>query len=352
MYDRANRLLNLIRDLLAELDTEVSRLALDAVTDPLTGVHNRRFFDLRLAQEVERIRRYGGQMALVVLDLDDFKEYNDRHGHRRGDEMLTAVAQILARDVREPDVVCRYGGEEFALILPETSEEGAIRLVLRLRDRMREHLGDQLTFSAGVALFPRDAKGSHELLDAADRALYQAKAAGKAAVATTRGQVVRFVGRGRSEEAPASPAAEGNGSELQAIVELLHSVAGRADEELAAEAARPEVPSGEAGSPPGPGAPAGPADPPQPEPRHHPPREPGGGGEAEAPAGIRVGVGFEPDGGAPQGVWLGTDFVRVQAAEPLAGGGYLIRTAYGRFAVRPAPDGWRLYPAPGEGGQA
>jgi diguanylate cyclase (GGDEF)-like protein len=156
-----------------------------ASTDGLTDLANRRHFEEALASEISRAERFGGALALILADLDDFKQVNDRHGHQAGDDVLRAFADVLRNTVRDIDVAARYGGEEFAILLPQTDLEGAERLAERLRETMA---GRQLalvpdatftvTSSFGVASFP-EAPTPAELFAAADEALYRAKSAGK-----------------------------------------------------------------------------------------------------------------------------------------------------------------------------
>ena len=156
-----------------------------AITDELTQLANRRRFTETLAVEIRRAERFGEPVALVLADLDDFKRINDRYGHQAGDEVLRRFADVLRENVRDFDLPVRYGGEEFAVLLPETALDGGDQLARRLqtallRLRLPEIGGDRppVTASFGVAAFP--AAGSAEaLLSAADGALYRAKAAGK-----------------------------------------------------------------------------------------------------------------------------------------------------------------------------
>jgi diguanylate cyclase (GGDEF)-like protein len=161
-----------------------------AITDELTQLANRRRFTETLAVEIRRAERFGDPLALVLADLDDFKLINDHYGHQTGDEVLRRFADVLRENVRDFDLPVRYGGEEFAVLLPETGVEGAERLARRLQSallrlRVTEIGRDRLpvTASFGVAAFP-GARSAEELLSAADGALYRAKAAGKNRVAS------------------------------------------------------------------------------------------------------------------------------------------------------------------------
>lgn len=168
---------------LGEAMRELRRLA---TRDALTGLLNRRAFDALLAEEVDRARRLGHPLALVVLDLDHFKTINDTHGHPAGDAVLAAVGKVLEGEVRTIDRVARIGGEEFAVLLMETTgEEGfavANRLVAAVRGRPVEVSGGvelTITVSAGVAGLPVYGEGEVAFMAAADRALYQAKNGGR-----------------------------------------------------------------------------------------------------------------------------------------------------------------------------
>jgi len=161
------------------------RVASQASTDGLTGLANRRLLDEELVLEWRRADRVGASLAFVLLDLDDFKRVNDTHGHLAGDAVLRVVGRVLAEGVRQVDLAGRYGGEEFALILPETELPGAHKLAERVRSTLEAtaiELPDgqtlRVTASFGVAL--KDAQATPEdLVSAADDALYAAKAAGK-----------------------------------------------------------------------------------------------------------------------------------------------------------------------------
>jgi diguanylate cyclase (GGDEF)-like protein len=162
------------------------RVAEQAITDPLTGLWNRRHMAETLEREVLRARRFGHPMSLIILDVDDFKTINDREGHIQGDLVLEAVADVVREGIRSIDVAARYGGDELAVILVETDREGALILGERLADRMREtevptREGQSMgvTISLGVATIPDSADSLDSLVDAADRALLRAKRAGK-----------------------------------------------------------------------------------------------------------------------------------------------------------------------------
>jgi two-component system, cell cycle response regulator len=172
-------------------------VARQASTDGLTELANRREFEESLANEISRAERFGGSLALILADLDNFKQVNDRFGHQAGDEVLRAFANILRQTVRDIDVAARYGGEEFAVLLPQTDIAGAERLAERLREavetRPMARVQDSavvVTSSFGVASFP-EAGTAAGLFAAADEALYRAKRAGKNCVvcADTNGPV-------------------------------------------------------------------------------------------------------------------------------------------------------------------
>ena len=155
-------------------------------TDDLTKLHNARFLRQFLLNEVKRARRYGSSVATVFFDLDDFKRVNDLHGHLVGSYVLMEMAAIILSSVRDTDVVARYGGDEFVIILPETDFSAAARVAERLCAKIARHyftggrrLQLQLTASFGVASFPQHAHSPQQLVACADTAMYEAKAAGK-----------------------------------------------------------------------------------------------------------------------------------------------------------------------------
>ncbi|HEY0528779.1 MAG TPA: sensor domain-containing diguanylate cyclase [Gemmatimonadaceae bacterium] len=164
-----------------------ARLEALARTDPLTQLLNRRALLTQLHTEVERVRRYNAPLSIMMIDVDEFKDVNDTHGHLAGDQVLVEVALLLARTARSVDSVARYGGDEFVIAMPETGEAGAIAFAERLRDKINSHPFDigkdkplKLSVSVGVAEFPKPkVETAEDLLDWADRALYRAKAGGR-----------------------------------------------------------------------------------------------------------------------------------------------------------------------------
>jgi len=155
--------------------------------DALTRIYNRHFFDDQLPVEMERATRSGSVLSMLVIDLDDFKRVNDELGHKKGDEALAAVAEIIRRNLRKVDLPFRYGGEEIVILLPGTSELESVHTAERLRrviaqyDRFLDHRGQphQLTVSVGVSVYPDIAKSADELFMQADAAMFRAKGAGK-----------------------------------------------------------------------------------------------------------------------------------------------------------------------------
>lgn len=166
-----------------ELEASDSRLKEFSFKDEVTGLYNRRFFAVRLEEEVSRCRRFNHPVSVVLLDLDGYKAINDELGHSAGDETLREVANILLKHSRGINVICRYGGDEFAVLLVETSKAGALLYADRIRQVLATHPfphGRRVTASFGVASLPEDvAPATEELIRAADEALYAAKRAGR-----------------------------------------------------------------------------------------------------------------------------------------------------------------------------
>ena len=159
---------------------ELKKLELNAVTDPLTGLYNRRLFGESFEKELNRARRYTQPLSLVILDLHRFKEVNDKHGHPRGDEVLRATAATLKKALRTSDSAFRIGGDEFALLLPQTDSQQALALSRRVEAvfvEMLEPLQLQVAVSMdhGIAIFPQDAEQADQLIRIADERLYRQK---------------------------------------------------------------------------------------------------------------------------------------------------------------------------------
>ena len=185
---------------------ELERTRISAFTDPLTHLYNRRFFQSSLDREVRRSSRYGLEMSLLMLDLDGFKPVNDLYGHLSGDRVIERTGGIIRRMIRDSDVACRFGGEEFAVILPETGRIGAYAVAERIRAEVERHFSRTpvenrivlMTLSGGVACFPADGADPEILLSRSDQALYQAKTRGKNRIITyhsERRRAVRFPAR-------------------------------------------------------------------------------------------------------------------------------------------------------------
>ena len=177
-----------------------SQVAEQAVTDPLTGLSNRRRLDQQLKREVERALRFGHELSLLIVDADNFKQINDKHGHLVGDAVLETISDVVRSTTRTIDITARYGGDELALVLLETGSAGAAILADRLRENVRTakirglQRGD-VTVSVGVATLPDAAGDTGPLIDAADQALLIAKRGGK----------------DQTRSAPGRPRAERNG---------------------------------------------------------------------------------------------------------------------------------------------
>lgn len=160
---------------------ERSELEAQARADPLTGVNNRRAFESRLAEEFSRARRHAGNLSILMLDADHFKQYNDSFGHPAGDEVLRTMTRLLQKDMRPYDFLARYGGEEFVIILPDTSLQGASIMGERFRRTIQFSSWSHppVTISIGAAAYHRGHGTAAELVKAADRALYLAKNEGR-----------------------------------------------------------------------------------------------------------------------------------------------------------------------------
>jgi diguanylate cyclase (GGDEF)-like protein len=179
-----DELLARIARIIASVAREAS-LRADALTDPLTGLANYRSFTQSLERELERARRYGQALSLITLDLDHLKAINDEHGHDAGNEAICIVAEVLERAVRSFEMVARQGGDEFAVLLPNTSRLDAEKLAERLRAQVAAQTvrGVRLSASIGVAARePSDVRDAATLVKESDQALYRAKRAGRGRV--------------------------------------------------------------------------------------------------------------------------------------------------------------------------
>ncbi len=195
-----------IKHLQEKLQEAQRKLEQQSITDALTGLKNRRFFDERLHEEFRRAQRYGDYLSLIMIDLDHFKDVNDRHGHPAGDAVLHDAAVLIRASIRDPDICARYGGDEFAVILPKTHMTGA----LSVAERIWRELGNKeyavadasggpesgkvrVTASIGIAFYPsKDISSSELLLGFADQALYQAKRAGRNTICLFQAQAYRY----------------------------------------------------------------------------------------------------------------------------------------------------------------
>jgi diguanylate cyclase (GGDEF)-like protein len=177
------------------LHEEAQRLS---ITDGLTGLWNYRYFTMSVTKEIERASRFGRPLALLMLDLDHFKDVNDSYGHQRGDAVLVELASRIRAEARDVDTVARYGGEEIVVVLPETDETGARQAAERFCNAVRRKpFGEpglpaiRLTISAGVAVYPFHGSTASSLLACADAALYEAKHAGRDTWRVSTGEIAR-----------------------------------------------------------------------------------------------------------------------------------------------------------------
>ncbi|MCG8684745.1 MAG: GGDEF domain-containing protein [Desulfobacterales bacterium] len=175
---------------LANLDLRDS-LRQQAIRDPLTGLYNRRYLLETMEHEISRSSRKKSEMGLMMIDLDYFKKFNDTYGHDIGDFILAEFGRLIQLIIREEDIACRYGGEEFTLMLPETGKNDTLKVAEKIRNHIQAHKFyfnnksyAPITLSIGIAVFPHDGKTTSTLLKQADEALYQAKDQGRNQVVT------------------------------------------------------------------------------------------------------------------------------------------------------------------------
>ena len=162
-----------------------------AMIDSLTGLFNRKYLNITLKKEINRAARFKSCISILLIDLDNFKNINDTMGHVFGDKVLVETAALITKSSREEDTVVRYGGEEFLIILPETSAIGALKYGERIRQILKKHpffKKNKITFSGGIATFPNDTQKMEVLIDIADKALYAAKYSGKDRIIKNKGE--------------------------------------------------------------------------------------------------------------------------------------------------------------------
>jgi diguanylate cyclase (GGDEF)-like protein len=192
-----------IKSLQDQLRATKSQLEKLSITDGLTGLYNHRHFQERLADEFRRAQRYADPVSLIMLDLDHFKEVNDKYGHPFGDRVLRETAQLIRSSIRDPDICSRYGGEEFAIILPKTHLQGALAVSERIFHALRAKtyaaengappVALRVTASIGVAFYPsKDVTSPELLVKFADEALYRAKREGRDTICLYQAQSYRY----------------------------------------------------------------------------------------------------------------------------------------------------------------
>jgi len=166
------------------------KLEYETVTDHLIGIYNRRYLDRKITEEIARSRRYGVPLSMMLLDIDHFKAVNDKYGHQIGDEVLKGLGRLLVEKIRDIDIIARYGGEEIAILLPQTAGSYAFDLAERLRQAIEKtvmvpanenehHVDISITASIGVAEFDSQVSDSRIFIQRSDEALYQAKHEGR-----------------------------------------------------------------------------------------------------------------------------------------------------------------------------
>lgn len=160
---------------------KISKIAEIAIKDGLTRLFDVSTFRAKLETEIKRYKRYGSEVAVLMIDIDDFKQFNDANGHQEGDRLLTELASLIEKTTRDLDICSRYGGEEFSVILPQTDRKAALNIAERIRRRIEQKFKKTsgITVSIGYAMCPTDGKSASVLIKKADKALYYSKANGK-----------------------------------------------------------------------------------------------------------------------------------------------------------------------------
>ncbi|MGC2064114.1 MAG: sensor domain-containing diguanylate cyclase [Thermodesulfovibrionales bacterium] len=187
---------------------ELEHLRELSTTDFLTGLFNRRYFNMRLGEEHQRVKRSADMFSLVMLDIDDFKRYNDNEGHLAGDRILKQIAKVMARTIRANDILARFGGEEFAIIMPETAEATALMVAERIRREIKKirqsgtekFPGRKLTVSIGIAVYNDCRQPVEDVIERADLALRRAKLQGKDCAVLYDTYCRKGVNKGLSQE--------------------------------------------------------------------------------------------------------------------------------------------------------
>jgi two-component system cell cycle response regulator len=198
MYELRARVNSLIKKkaYLDKLHANYESAMHSAITDRLTGLYNHAYFDHFLKHEIKRSSRHSAPVALLMIDIDDFKSCNDLLGHLAGNEILKTLGRLVSSHVREIDLGARYGGEEFAVVLPHTDLAEAAEVAERIRKIIADHsFADasklplkKVSVSIGVAVYPGDAPNAEALIHKADQALYEAKRSGKNRVCLSKGR--------------------------------------------------------------------------------------------------------------------------------------------------------------------
>lgn len=180
-------MLSSFRNILKQITGKKEELEILALTDELTNLYNYRYFQQRLTDEMEKAKNNQYEISLIMIDIDYFKNFNDTYGHPQGDKVLKSVADVIKSNLREEDIIVRYGGEEFAIILSHTGKIKALEIAERIRESMARHkfflenkgLSVSITISLGIAAYPQDALSKIDLIAKADHALYKAKEWGR-----------------------------------------------------------------------------------------------------------------------------------------------------------------------------